>query len=58
MKFVYDTGLGRKVFQNVRLLGSWDAQGRYSDDWSESPMRELVAAEGAIIFEAEVNMVP
>jgi 1,4-alpha-glucan branching enzyme len=58
MKFVYDTGLGRKVFQNVRLLGSWDDSGRYSDDWSESPMREVVAADGGIRFEADVSLAP
>jgi 1,4-alpha-glucan branching enzyme len=58
MKFVYDTGLGRKVFQNVRLIGSWDAAGRYSDAWSESPMREGIGADGAVIFEAEVKLAP
>ena len=56
MKFVYDTGLGRRIFQNVRLIGSWDVEGRFSESWTESPMREVVAADGAVIFEAEVAL--
>src|SRR6188508_1138995 len=58
MKFVYDTGLARKVFQNVRLLGTWDAAGKHSSEWSECPMREVSAPDGAIVFEAEVNLAP
>ena len=58
MKFVYDTGLGRRIFQNARLVGSWDGEGRYSDEWSESPMREAIAPDGAIVFEAEVRLAP
>lgn len=56
MKFVYDTGLGRRIFQNVRLIGSWDVEGRFSESWTESPMREVVAADGAVVFEAEVAL--
>jgi 1,4-alpha-glucan branching enzyme len=56
MKFVYDTGLARKVFQNVRLLGTWDAGGKLSSEWSESPMREVSAPDGAIVFEADVSL--
>jgi 1,4-alpha-glucan branching enzyme len=58
MKFTYDTGLGRKIFHNARLAGSWDAAGRYSDEWSERPMRESIAADGSRIFEAEVTFDP
>jgi len=58
MKFVYDTGLARKVFQNVRLLGTWDATGKHSSEWSEIDMQEQGAADGAIVFEAEVNLAP
>lgn len=56
MKFVYDTGLRRKLFQNVRLCGSWDTAGRYSDKWTEVPMREALGIDGAIIFEADVKL--
>ncbi|HWA74071.1 MAG TPA: alpha-amylase family glycosyl hydrolase [Polyangiaceae bacterium] len=56
MKFIYDTGIRRKLFYNVRLLGSWDSQGKHSDKWTEHPMREVVAVDGANVFEAEVSL--
>ncbi len=56
MKFIYDTGIRRKLFHNVRLCGSWDAQGRPSDEWSECLMTEKVGADGARVFEAEVEL--
>ncbi len=58
MKFVYDTGIRRKLFHNVRLWGSWDSAGHYSDEWTESPMTEHVCADGGIVFEAEVSLEP
>jgi 1,4-alpha-glucan branching enzyme len=58
MKFIYDTGLRRKIFQNVRLRGTWDASGRHGSEWSERPMREVIAADGSITFEAEVTLSP
>jgi 1,4-alpha-glucan branching enzyme len=56
MKFVYDTGLERKIFQNARLLGTWDAKGKHSDEWTVVPMREGKAPDGAVIFEAEAKL--
>jgi 1,4-alpha-glucan branching enzyme len=58
MKFIYDTGLRRKIFHNVRLCGSWDDNGRFSENWSLSPMREVVCADGSVTFEAEVSLSP
>ena len=58
MKFVYDTGLKRKLFHNVRLWGSWDSSGRYSDEWTEAPMKERVAGDGGVVFEAEISLQP
>lgn len=58
MKFIYDTGLRRKIFQNVRLRGTWDASGRHGSEWTERPMREVIAANGAITFEAELTLSP
>jgi 1,4-alpha-glucan branching enzyme len=58
MKFIYDTGLKRRIFQNVRLAGSWDADGRHSAEWTERKMREAVSPDGAIVFEAEVSFSP
>lgn len=54
MKFVFDTGIRRNIFSNVRLRGSWDAAGRYSDEWTEVPMREVIGPDAARAFEAEV----
>ena len=56
MKFTYDTGIRRKLFNNVRLLGSWDAQGRFSERWSERPMTETTGPDGARVFEASVEL--
>ncbi len=56
MKFIYDTGIRRQLFRNVRLLGSWNAEGKYSDEWSETPMREWPGVDGARVFEAEVPL--
>lgn len=56
LKFVYDTGIRRKLFRNVRLFGSWDREGKHSEQWSELPMRESVGADGARVFEAEVEL--
>ncbi|HET9955797.1 MAG TPA: alpha-amylase family glycosyl hydrolase [Polyangiaceae bacterium] len=58
MRFVYDTGLRRKLFQNVRLLGTWDKRGRHCDEWSEIPMREGLGPDGSVVFEAEVPLAP
>ena len=38
VEFEFITGLARPMFSNARLRGSWDVNGRYSDDWTESPM--------------------
>ena len=56
MRFVYDTGIRRKLFHNVRLWGSWDSSGRYSDEWTEVPMKERFCGDGGIVFEAEVSL--
>ena len=42
VEFQFITGLKRAIFRNARLRGSWDGSGRYSDDWTESPMQEEV----------------
>jgi 1,4-alpha-glucan branching enzyme len=58
MQFIYDTGLRRKVFHNVRLCGSWDTTGKHSTAWAEQPMREALGDDGAIVFEADVHLSP
>jgi 1,4-alpha-glucan branching enzyme len=50
------TGLKRAIFRNPRLRGSWDGNGRYSDDWTESRMQEEVGEDGCPIFKASVSL--
>jgi 1,4-alpha-glucan branching enzyme len=54
MKFIYDTGSRHRLFQNVRLCGNWDDAGRASERSGETPMRETIGPDGAVVFEAEV----
>lgn len=56
VQFQFITGLKRAIFRNPRLRGSWDGNGRYSDDWTESPMQEEVGEDGCPIFKAAVSL--
>lgn len=55
VKFIYDTGIRRGLFENVRLRGSWDRQGRFSERWTELAMKPGIGADGARLFEADVS---
>ena len=50
MKFIYDTGIRRELFRNVRLFGSWDGQ---EDQWQQflGDSDELTAAEVLVVDE-------
>jgi len=54
VEFEFITGLKRAIFRNGRLRGSWDGSGRYSDNWTESLMREEVGEDGCPIFRASI----
>lgn len=56
VEFQYLTGLKRAIFRNARLRGSWDASGRYSNDWTESPMEQKVGEDGCPMFSASVTL--
>jgi 1,4-alpha-glucan branching enzyme len=56
VEFQFITGLKRAIFRNARLLGSWDGSGRYSDNWTESPMQEEIGADGCPIFKAAASL--
>jgi 1,4-alpha-glucan branching enzyme len=43
------------MFRNARLRGSWDTSGRYSDDWTESPMAEGIGTDGCPIFRVSIS---
>ncbi|HMH24589.1 MAG TPA: alpha-amylase family glycosyl hydrolase [Puia sp.] len=46
VSFRYKTGIKKDLLNNARLRGSWDPQGVYSDQWTESPMQPIVADDG------------
>jgi 1,4-alpha-glucan branching enzyme len=50
------TGLKRAIFRNARLRGSWDARGRSSNDWTQSPMQEDVSEDGCAMFTVSVGL--
>jgi len=54
VRFTYFTGLKRNIFDNVRLIGSWDQTGRYSDQWTVIPMQPIIAEDGCPDFTATV----
>jgi 1,4-alpha-glucan branching enzyme len=54
--FTFHAGVGRPLFQNVRLVGSWDSDGRYSETWSAVDMTELRDESGCPAFEAAVSL--
>lgn len=56
VRFQYFTGLKRAIFRNARLRGSWDGNGRYSEDWTESPMQEEIGSDGCPMFSASVSL--
>jgi 1,4-alpha-glucan branching enzyme len=56
VEFQFITGLKRAIFRNARLRGSWDGSGRYSDNWTESPMQETIGADGCPVFKASVPL--
>jgi 1,4-alpha-glucan branching enzyme len=54
VEFRYLSGLPRKIFHDARLLGSWDAAGRSSPGWSETPMMAVTGEDGCPAFTATV----
>jgi 1,4-alpha-glucan branching enzyme len=52
--FVYQTGLDRAIFRNVKLVGSWDGRGVYSSQWSSVPMHDAKGDDGCPAFTAAV----
>ena len=50
--FTFHAGVSRPVFQHVRLVGSWDSEGRYSEQWSTVEMLEFRDESGCPAFQA------
>ncbi|MFO0956392.1 MAG: alpha-amylase family glycosyl hydrolase [Isosphaeraceae bacterium] len=58
VQFFYLPGLKREVFSNVRLRGSWDGSGRYSDDWSTLSMVGFIGPDGCPGYRASARFDP
>jgi 1,4-alpha-glucan branching enzyme len=54
--FEYMTGLKTNLFRNVRLSGSWDVNGRFSSQWTESPMQKIVGPDGCPTFTSTIEL--
>jgi 1,4-alpha-glucan branching enzyme len=52
--FTFHSGIRHKLFSNVRLSGSWDAAGQYSNQWTEVPMAPSPDWTGCDAFRARV----
>jgi 1,4-alpha-glucan branching enzyme len=55
VRFMYLTGFKRNIFSNAYLTGSWDANGRYSDQWMSLPMEPAIGDDGCPCFSATVE---
>jgi len=49
------TGLKQPTFRNVRLVGSWDRRGRYSDQKRTIAMKKFTAPDGCTAWCADVR---
>jgi 1,4-alpha-glucan branching enzyme len=56
VEFHYLTGLKRAMFRHARLCGSWNASGRFSEDWTEQPMQDVGGEDGCPAFTATVAL--
>ncbi len=55
VRFEWLTGLKEPAFRNVRLVGSWDRQGRYSDQKRTIAMKKFTAPDGCPAWRADVR---
>jgi len=60
VRFIYSTGIRRELLRNVRLVGSWDANGRYTEDWSAPPTAMTVQQleDGCPSYVAAIDLDP
>jgi 1,4-alpha-glucan branching enzyme len=55
VNFTFHSGVKRQLFRNVRLSGSWDANGKFSNQWTETPMAASQDETGCDAFNASVS---
>ncbi len=56
VEFQFVTGLRRPMFRHARMRGSWDTNGRYAEDWTETPMLEVIGDDGCPMFTAALSL--
>ena len=54
--FTFHSGVTRHLFQNVRLSGSWDGSGMFSNQWTQVPMAASQDGTGCDAFSASVSL--
>jgi 1,4-alpha-glucan branching enzyme len=55
VNFTFHSGVKRSLFRNVKLSGSWDANGRSSTEWTQTPMTATEDETGCAAFKATVS---
>jgi len=55
VRFTFRSGLKRDLFRNVKLSGSWDTAGKFSNQWTQVPMTASVDETGCVAFSANVT---
>ena len=55
VNFTFHSGVRRHLFRNVRLSGSWDAAGQFSNQWTAVPMLTSQDETGCDAFNASVS---
>ena len=56
INFAFHSGVKRHLFRNVRLSGSWDSNGQYSNQWTVVPMAASQDETGCAVFTASVSL--
>ncbi len=54
--FTFHSGVKRQLFQNVRLSGSWDANGLFSNQWTQTLMAGSQDETGCDAFSASISL--
>jgi 1,4-alpha-glucan branching enzyme len=54
--FTFHSGVKRQLFERVQLVGSWDAAGKYSTEWTQTPMTASLDEAGCDAFSASVAL--
>jgi len=49
-------GVRQQIFRNVRVSGSWDANGMFSDQWTQTPMAAFEDETGCDAFSVTISL--